>query len=120
MYNQELRATRLELTQYTLLMALSITGETTQGDLGRLLALDSTTLTRMLKPLTKRDWISETKGYDRRQRLLRLTAAGRQKFEQSRPHWQRAQKQLQEGLDAWTWGQMGGWLAEVTRASGHS
>jgi hypothetical protein len=29
MYNQELRATGLELTQFTLLMALNLTGETT-------------------------------------------------------------------------------------------
>ena len=53
MYNYELRRTGLELTQFTLLMTLSIVGETTQGQLGNLLALDSTSLTRMLKPLSR-------------------------------------------------------------------
>src|SRR5580700_11770970 len=53
LYNKELRPTGLELTQFTLLMALNITGETTQGDLGKLLALDTTSLTRMLRFLTK-------------------------------------------------------------------
>ena len=117
MYNQELRATGLELTQYTLLMALSITGETTQGDLGRLLALDTTTLTRMLAPLLKRGWIAETKGHDRRQRLLRLTSPGMKKFERSRIHWERAQHNLRERLGEPTWSQLGPWLVGITSAS---
>ena len=70
MYNQELRTTGLELTQFTLLMALNITGEITQGGVGKLLALDTTTLTRMLRLLTTRGWIEEKAGDDRRQRLL--------------------------------------------------
>src|SRR6202521_2260135 len=117
MYNQELRATGLELTQFTLLMALNITGETTQGDLGKLLALDTTSLTRMLRLLTKHGWIGVKAGNDRRQRLLRLTRSGRQKLQQSQPHWERAQKRLQRGLGERSWAQMGGLLAEVTRGS---
>jgi DNA-binding MarR family transcriptional regulator len=117
MYNQELRATGLELTQFTLLMALNLTGETTQGDLGKLLALDTTSLTRMLRLLTKRGWIGVKVGDDRRQRLLRLTASGRQKLLHSRPQWERAQRRLQKGLGETSWSQMGGLLAEVARAS---
>ena len=118
LYNQELRTTGLELTQFTLLMALGITGESTQGNLGKLLALDTTSLTRMLRLLTKREWISARRGDDRRQRLLRLTASGREKLEQSRPHWERAQRRLQRGLGEPSWTQMGGLLAEIARASG--
>jgi DNA-binding MarR family transcriptional regulator len=117
MYNQELRATGLELTQFTLLMALKLTGETTQGKLGNLLALDTTSLTRMLRLLTKRGWVGVKAGDDRRQRLLRLTTSGQQKLEQSRPHWERAQRRLQRGLGEPSWSQMGELLAEVTRAS---
>jgi DNA-binding MarR family transcriptional regulator len=118
MYNQELRPAGLELTQFTLLMALNLTGEITQGDLGKLLALDTTSLTRMLRLLTKRGWIGVQAGDDRRQRLLRLTLSGRQKLEQSQPHWERAQRRLQRGLGEQNWTQMGGLLAEVARASG--
>jgi len=117
MYNRELRATGLELTQYTLLMALNVTGETTQGRLGRLLALDTTTLTRMLRPLTKRGWIAAEPGEDRRERLLRLTPPGRRKLGQSRRHWQRAQEGLRQRLGEPTWSQMGKLLAGVTRVS---
>jgi DNA-binding MarR family transcriptional regulator len=118
MYNQELRATGIELTQFTLLMALNLTGETTQGDLSKLLALDTTSLTRMLRLLRKRGCIGVKAGDDRRQRLLRLTRSGREKLEQSRPHWERAQRRLQRDLGEPSWTQMGGLLAEVTRASG--
>jgi DNA-binding MarR family transcriptional regulator len=116
LYNHELRATGVELTQFTLLMAPSITGETTQGHLGNILALDSTSLTRMLKPLTRRGWINVKAGKDRRQKLLRLTGSGRDKFEQSRKHWQRAQKRLQQAMGETGWTQMGPLLTEVTRA----
>jgi DNA-binding MarR family transcriptional regulator len=117
MYNQELRPTGLELTQYTLLMALDIKGETTQGELGALLALDTTSLTRMLWPLTKRGWIAARLGKDRRQRLLRLTASGRRKFQRSRPHWERAQEQFRRVLGKQTWRQMAELLSEVTHVS---
>jgi DNA-binding MarR family transcriptional regulator len=116
MYNQELLATGLELTQFTLLMALNITGETTQGNLGKLLALDTTTLTRMLRLLTKHGWIGVKAGDDRRQRLLRLTPSGRQKLQQSRPHWESAQNRLKRGMGEPSWSQMGGLLAEVAGA----
>lgn len=117
MYNRELRATGLELTQYTLLMALNITGELTQGDLSKALALDTTTLTRMLRPLIRHGWIVARSGDDRRQRLLRLTRSGREKLDRSRPHWERAQKRLQRSLGDRTWSQMGELLGEVTRIS---
>jgi DNA-binding MarR family transcriptional regulator len=103
MYNQELRATGLELTRFTLLMALNLTGETTQRDLGKLLALETTSLTRMLRLLTKRGWIGVTAGDDRRQRPLRLTPAGRKKLDQSWPHWERAQTRLLSGLGEPGW-----------------
>src|ERR1700680_1517655 len=106
MYNQELRASGLELTQFTLLMALNLTGETTQGNLGKLLALDTTSLTRMLKLLTKRGWIGVKAGDDRRQRLLRLTPSGRQKLQQSQPRWERAQRRLRRNLGGSRWTQI--------------
>jgi DNA-binding MarR family transcriptional regulator len=117
MYNYELQASGLELTQFTLLMTLNVTGETTQGHLGKILALDSTSLTRMLKALTRRRWIDVKAGRDRRQKLLRLTSSGREKFGQSRQHWQRAQRRLQQALSEPTWNQLGALLAEVTRRS---
>jgi len=117
MYNHELRATGLELTQFTLLMTLCVTGEITQGKLGTLLALDTTSLTRMLRLLTKHGWIGVETGEDRRQRLLRLTPLGRKKLDESRPDWERAQRRMQRGLGEAAWTEMGELLANIARAA---
>ncbi|HXY08010.1 MAG TPA: MarR family transcriptional regulator [Terriglobales bacterium] len=117
MYNQELRDTGLELTQFTLLMALNLTGEITQGNLGKLLALDTTSLTRMLRLLTKQGWIGVKTGDDRRERLLRLTPSGQQKLDESRPDWERAQKRLRRGLGEAGWTEIGVLLADMARAA---
>lgn len=116
MYNHVLRSDGLEITQFTLLMALNLTGETTQGNLGKLLALDSTTLTRTLRLVKKRGWVKAKPGNDRRQRLLALTATGRDQLQNSLPHWKRAQEGLRSALGEATWSQLGELLAEVTRA----
>jgi len=117
MYNQELQMTGLELTQFTLLMALDITGEITQKDLGRLLALDTTTLTRVLQPLIKHGWIRVKAGDDRRIRLLLLTSAGQRKLQESQPHWDRAQRQLRSKLGERTWNQLGTLLTEIAETT---
>jgi DNA-binding MarR family transcriptional regulator len=114
MYNQELRSSELELTQFTLLMALDLTGEITQKRLAELLAMDSTTLTRTLSFLVDHDWISTNPGKDRREKLLSLTPVGRRKFQQAQPYWKRAQKKLRAGLGERTWRQMGQLLANIT------
>lgn len=113
MYNQELRSSELELTQFTLLMTLDIAGEITQKTLGRLLAMDSTTLTRTLGSLVGRGWISSNPGEDRREKLLSLTPAGRRKFQQTMPQWERAQKKLQTRIGEKMWQQMGEMLTGI-------
>lgn len=114
LYNHELRTGQIEIAQFTLLMALEKVGEISQGKLGRLLALDSTTLTRTLEPLKKGGWIQEKEGDDRRFRMIRLTSAGRAKFRESLPRWKQAQERLQKTLGEETVRQLGGALAQVT------
>ena len=65
-YDEALRPQGLRATQFTILQALSLTGEISQGDLGDLLVLDSTTLTRTLRLMRTRGWIKERPGKDRR------------------------------------------------------
>ena len=114
LYNQELRSERIETTQFTLLMALDQSGEISQGKLGKLMGLDSTSLTRMLDLLEKRGWVQEEEGDDRRFRIIRLTTAGRAKLRQSLPHWKRAQDRVQRALGEQAMGQLGKLLVQVT------
>jgi DNA-binding MarR family transcriptional regulator len=118
LYDQELRPAGLEAPQFMLLMALNNVGEATQGRLGFLLALDSTTLTRTLGLLLKRGLIRAVPGKDRRQRLLSLTPKGRRKYRRALPRWERAQQRLKGAMSQPTWDQLGSILTEVTRATG--
>jgi len=115
LYNGEVRQDGIEITQFTLLMALNHTGEIPQGELGRVLALDSTSLTRMLDLLKKHGWVEAKEGDDRRFRIFRLTSAGRVRFQQSRPHWKRAQDRVQKALGEKAMAQLSGSLLKVTR-----
>src|SRR6266705_128958 len=117
LYNRELHSDGIEITQFTLMMALKHVGEISQGELGEILALDSTSLTRMLKLLKDHGWVQAKEGDDRRFRLFRLTKAGREKFRQCVPHWKHAEEQLQAALGEKTMGELGTALAEVTRVS---
>jgi DNA-binding MarR family transcriptional regulator len=98
LYDKAFSDTGLELTQFSILMALSRSGEITQGRLGAVLSLDSTTLTRTLKPLIESGFIQSRSGSDRRERLVCLTNAGKKKYVSSLPNWEQAQQELKEKL----------------------
>lgn len=114
-YNRALQSDDIEITQFTLLMALSHVGDISQGELGAMLALDSTSLTRMLKLLKEHGWVQGKEGGDRRMRIFHLTKAGRKKVHDCLPHWKRAQEQLRMALGEKTMGQLAGALLAVTR-----
>lgn len=103
LYDQELRRTGLSVTQFTLLQALALAGELSQGRLGDMLAVDSTTLTRTLANLRASGWVSDRSGADRRVRLIALTAPGRRQLEWSTPSWERAQERLRRILGDPRW-----------------
>ena len=98
-------------------MTLDRAGEVSQGKLGRILALDSTTLTRVLLVLRRRGWIQEKEGEDRRFRLIRLTSAGRAKLQHGLPHWERAQRRVESALGEAGVRELGRLLTQVTALS---
>ena len=117
LYNRELLSDGIEITQFTLMMTLSHVGEISQGELGEILALDSTSLTRMLKLLKDHGWVQAKEGHDRRFRLFRLTNAGQEKFQHCLPNWKHAEEQLRAVLGEKTMSELRAALAEVTRVS---
>ena len=117
LYDAELRATGLTLTQFTLLQALDRTGAVTQGRIGALLCMDSTTLTRTLRPLVKNRWIASAQGTDRRERHLQLTALGRKQLKRALPDWERAQSRLRTQLGAAAWNSLQSSLTAAAEAA---
>ncbi len=113
LYDGELRSTGLNTSQFTLLHALALTGPIGQGELGRLLALDSSTLSRTLKPLEAQGWIRRELGTDRRERHLVVTRIGQSRVEAAMPAWQRAQGRLRAQLGHECWKGLASDLATV-------
>jgi len=98
LYEEALRPVGLRATQFTILQTLSLAGEVTQGELGQILAMDSTTLTRTLTIMGRHGWIAKHRGEDRREWRMRLSKAGETQLKQALPHWEKAQTRLRRQL----------------------
>jgi DNA-binding MarR family transcriptional regulator len=116
-YDQELRNAGLEITQFGLLTALSLTGEANEKRLSEGFAMDSTTLTRTLALLLKQGWVRVRRGEDRRERLFGLTQKGKRKMAEARPYWERAELRLRGELGDEGWKSMKQAIAQITEAA---
>jgi DNA-binding MarR family transcriptional regulator len=115
-YDRELRKAGIEITQFGLLTALATTGKANQKLLSAGFAMDSTTLTRTLGLLRKQGWLEVERGKDRRERLFRLTRAGKRQLAEAQPYWQRAEVRLQQELGEEGWSSMKETIARLTAA----
>jgi DNA-binding MarR family transcriptional regulator len=90
-FERRLRPHGMRITQFSALTALLLRGPMTIGALADFLGLDRTTLTRNLKLIEDRNWVSVHAGEDARSRIVEVTAAGRRKVEAVYPAWRVAQ-----------------------------
>jgi DNA-binding MarR family transcriptional regulator len=114
LYDHALRPLGLRATQFTVLQALSLAGEVPQGELGRILAMDSTTLTRTLEIMRRRSWIATRYGKDRRERWLRLAKDGEVQLKRALPHWEKVQSRLRRRLGSKRWNNFMNFTNQVT------
>jgi len=123
LYDQALRPLGLRATQFTILQFLSLAGEVSQGHLGEMLAMDSTTLTRTLEIMARRGWIAERRGEDRRERWLRLAKAGEAQLNRALPAWEKVQTRLRRQVGEQAWKnllQLTNQVAELVTSKGDS
>jgi DNA-binding MarR family transcriptional regulator len=97
-YEDALRPAGSRLTQFTILQLLSIAGEVTQKRMGRMLGMDTTTLTRTLTAMSRQGWIDKQRGEDRREWKMRLSKKGHAQFVTVQPLWKKAQDSAQQKL----------------------
>ena len=97
-YEEEMRSLGLKATQFSLLVATALRGPINVSQLAELMVMDRTTLTRNLKPLQKQGLLQVVPGKDRRTRAVTLTRGGEAILEQALPLWEKAQRELVEGL----------------------
>jgi DNA-binding MarR family transcriptional regulator len=103
-------------TQFGVLRVLKRSGAMRQRDLGEILAVDETTLTRTLRPLLAKAWIRLDEGADRREKLVSLTKAGERQIVVAQPAWERAQARIKKALPARLWDALMEGLPEVAKA----
>lgn len=101
LYDAELAAVGLRITQYSVLAFLGRLGPSTLQDLADALVMDRSTLGHNLRPL-ERDGLVRlaVDENDRRTRRLELSPAGRAKLEEARPRWRAAQKRFEGSYGA--------------------
>jgi DNA-binding MarR family transcriptional regulator len=98
-YDEELRPFGLKSSQHSLLVAVTKAGPVRRIELGRLLSLDPSTLTRNLAVMLKHGWIEEVPDDgDQRGAPIQTTAIGRKLLERSAPAWRRAQARAKKML----------------------
>jgi DNA-binding MarR family transcriptional regulator len=101
LYDEELAAVDLRVTQYSLLSVLDRRGPTTLNELSRALVMDRSTLGHNLRPLERQGLVLlALDPEDKRARRLGLSARGRAKLKAARPHWQRAQARFEQSFGA--------------------
>jgi DNA-binding MarR family transcriptional regulator len=111
LYETALRPLGLRATQLSILQVLSLAGEVSQGQLGGMLAMDSTSLTRTLAIMVRQGWIVERPGKDRRERWLCLSRGGEAQLRRALPVWEKVQSHLRRQLGDQAWNS----LLQLTR-----
>ena len=115
-YEKAMAPTGLTATQMTILQVLAKVGKATQGRLGEILAMDSTSLTRTLAVMSRKRWIAKRRGTDRRERWLILSTTGEGKLKSAEPLWERVQRQLRREIGDDGWGQLMALTQRLTEA----
>ena len=98
-FDDALRPAGLTSGQFSLLMSLNRPAPPTMKDVAELLAMDRTTLTAALKPLTRRRLVAvKIDKEDRRSRRLVLTRSGEALLSAAVPIWKREHAALERAL----------------------
>lgn len=97
-YNAALKGIGVEVTEFTLLAALSADEAPSISVLAEELAFERTTLVRNLKALVEKGLVEPRKGAGRAMRHV-VTAAGRQLIDAGLPLWEATQSRLEGALE---------------------
>src|SRR5215831_17252990 len=92
LYERQLKPSGLRAGQFTALSVLAQAGPQPVLRLAELLAMERTTLTRNLRSLRERGWVTESATADGRVRMLAITKRGTAAARAALPHWREAQK----------------------------
>lgn len=93
-YDAALSTLDLKGTQFTVLSHIAQTQPVTIVKLAELLVLDRTTLTRNLRPLINAGFVETSEGQDRREKIVKLTTAGKDLYSRALVVWKSVQEEV--------------------------
>lgn len=95
-YDELLLPFGLKASQLNLLVVVAEEGPVRRADVGRLLQLDRSTLTRNLQVMLNNDWITEVQDHsDARGLPLKVTGKGAALLTEVAPAWRKAQRRAE-------------------------
>jgi DNA-binding MarR family transcriptional regulator len=97
-YDEALRPLGLKVSQLNILIVTAKLGMARPAQVCEILQLDTSTLSRNVKPLQAHGWLEVVPEEDARAQPFRLTAQGKRLVEKAVPAWQQAQRQATELL----------------------
>lgn len=103
LYDEALQPTGIRSTQFAILVGLKKLEPVPIGELGRILGIDRTTMTRSLRLLRVEGLLTISKRAEKRQRFVSITAKGVKTLEQAVPVWREVQARFVNtiGKDYW-------------------
>jgi DNA-binding MarR family transcriptional regulator len=119
MYDDFLRDTGLNITQFSLLRLIRTEKELSVSMLSRYMVMDRTSITRALAPLQRDGLINIRPGADKRVRTISLTKKGHNLVDDAEPKWRRAQQALMQAIGEHRWRAMRTLLRDITRMVRH-
>src|SRR5919205_323257 len=98
LYDDALRPLGLKVSQLNILVVTARLGLARPAQVCEILQLDTSTLSRNVKPLQAHGWLEAVPGEDARTQSFRLTAQGRRLIDKAVPAWEKAQRRATELL----------------------
>jgi DNA-binding MarR family transcriptional regulator len=93
LYDHALQPLDIKINQATILVMLSCSGEASPGDIGRVLLMEKSTVSRNVERMRKKGWIDVAGKNDGSAQVITVTPKGRTLLAAAHVEWKKAQKQ---------------------------
>ena len=99
-YDDVLRPLGVTSAQLSVLAVIALRGPISSGEVGRVLQIEKSTMSRNIDRLEKNGWVGVSTGETGRSRSLEISGSGRQLLTDAEPFWIEAQQQAEALLGA--------------------
>jgi len=98
LYDRALQPLRIKINQATILVLLELSGESSPADIGKVLQMEKSTVSRNLDRMRKKGWIEVTNKDGGIYQVITVTAKGRKLLAAFHREWAKVQKKASELL----------------------